>query len=125
FIIRQHASTLHWRELGAFRPCGRVDSGRVSEQEIEISDPLAGQRLTIRRIKLELDEPTEDGETEILLLTNLPADGPAQATADGPAAVPAKQVADGYGGRWTVERAFEDLAVALRGEIDTLGYPRA
>jgi hypothetical protein len=117
FLIRQHAATLHWRELGPFRPRGRTDTGRVSEQAVELSDPLTGERVPARRIRLELDEPTEDGETQILLLTNLPAEGPA--------ALSAKQVADGYRGRWKIEHAFQDLAVALRGEIDTLGYPRA
>lgn len=117
FVIRQHASTLHWRELGPFRPRGRADTGRVSEQEVEIADPLAGERLTIRRVRLELDEPTEDGETEILLLTNLPAEGEG--------AVSARQVAEAYRGRWRIEHAFHDLAVALRGEVVTLGYPRA
>jgi hypothetical protein len=117
FVIRQHASTLHWRELGPFRPCGRADTGRVSEQDVEVSDPLAGERVTVRRVRLELDEPTEDGEAEILLLTNLPADGGR--------AVSAKQVAGAYRGRWRIEHAFQDLAVALRGEVDTLGYPRA
>jgi hypothetical protein len=121
FIIRQHASTLHWRELGPFRPCGRADTGRVSEQAVEVWDPLTGERLTVRRVRLELDEPTEDGETEILLLTNLPA----ETGADGERAVSAKQVAEAYHGRWRIEHAFQDLAVALRGEVDTLGYPRA
>ena len=117
FLIRQHASTLQWRELGPWCSRGRTDSGRVSEQEVEVSESLTGERITARRIKLELDEPTEDGETEILLLTNLPGEGPK--------AVSAKQVADAYHERWKIEHAFQDLAVALRGEISTLGYPQA
>jgi hypothetical protein len=117
FLIRYHARSLKWRELGPFRPCGRTDTGRVSEQPVEVCDPLTGGLLVARRIRLELDEPTEDGETEILLLTNLPDEGPH--------AVSAKQAADGYHKRWTIERAFEELAVTLRGEVNTLGYPPA
>jgi hypothetical protein len=117
FLIRQHASTLHWRELTPWRPRGRCDTGRLSEQEVEVRDPPSGRRLTIRRVKVDLDEPTEDGDTEILLLTSLPADGPGAASA--------RQAAGAYRGRWTIEGAFQELAVALRGEIDTLGYPRA
>jgi Transposase DDE domain len=117
FLVRQHAATLHWRELGPLRPRGRTGTGRVSEQAVELTDPPTGGRIAARRVRLELDEPTADGETEVWLLTNLPADGPR--------GVSAKQVADAYRGRWTIEHAFADLAVALRGEIDTLGYPRA
>lgn len=117
FLIRQHASTLHWRELTPWRSRGRCDTGRLSEQEVEVRDPLGGRRLSIRRVKVDLDEPTEDGDEQILLLTNLPADGPGAASA--------RQAAGAYHGRWTIEGAFQELAVALRGEIDTLGYPRA
>jgi len=114
FLIRQHASTLRWRPLEEFSRCGRADSGRVSQQRIQIEDQLSGQRLEIRRVRLELDEPTTDGQTQILLLTNL-----AEQEAS------AKQVAEAYHRRWTIERAFEELAVSLRGEINTLGYPKA
>lgn len=117
FLIRYHARSLKWRELGPFRGRGRTDTGRVSEQAAEVCEPLSGRWMKVRRIRLELDEPTEDGETEILLLTNLPGDGPA--------AVSAERAADGYRGRWMIEHAFQELAVTLRGEIDTLGYPRA
>lgn len=117
FLIRQHQSTLHWRELEEFRCCGRIETGRVWQQSIEIRDPLDGWRMTIRRVKLELDEPTEDGESELFLLSNLPEQGPA--------AVSAKQIAAGYKGRWGIEQAFEELTLSLRGEIATLGYPQA
>jgi hypothetical protein len=68
----------------------------------------------VRRITIELDTPTRDGETEVHVLTNLPAE-----VAD------ALAVADLYRRRWTVEAAFGELATCLNGEIDTLGYPKA
>lgn len=117
YLIRYHDRSLKWREAGPFRGRGRTDTGRVSQQPVEICDPLSGRWMPARRVRLELDTPTEDGETEILLLTNLPDDGPG--------AVTAKQVADVYRTRWTIEHAFEELTVNLRGEINTLGYPRA
>ena len=55
-----------------------------------------------------------DGETEVHVLTNLPAE-----VAD------ALAVADLYRRRWTVEAAFGELATCLDGEIDTLGYLKA
>ena len=36
-----------------------------------------------------------------------------------------RQVARLYAKRWTIERAFQDLTVALVCEINTLGYPKA
>ena len=73
-----------------------------------------GGTMTVRRITVELDTPTRDGETEIHILTNLPAE-----VAD------ARMIADLYRRRWSVEAAFGELATCLNGEIDTLGYPKA
>jgi IS4 transposase len=117
FLIRYHDRSLQWRGLGRWRRRGRTDTGRVSEQPVEVCDPLGGRWMPARRVRLELDTPTADGETEILLLTNLP-DG-------GPDPVSAKRAAEAYRTRWTIEHAFEDLTLNLRAEIDTLGYPRA
>lgn len=117
YLIRYHARSLKWREAGPFRGCGRTDSGHVSEQTVEICDPISGRWMPARRVRLVLDKPTENGDTEVLLLTNLPDEGPGAASA--------KQVAEAYRTRWTIEHAFEELTVSLRGEINTLGYPRA
>lgn len=114
FLVRQHASTLHWQRLGERQSRGRVETGRVYEQAVRLEHPDTGESLLARRITVELDEPTRDGESVIHLLTNLPA-----AEAD------AKQVARLYKKRWTLERVFQDLTVALTCEINTLGYPRA
>jgi IS4 transposase len=113
-LVRQHASTLHWQLLGKRKSCGRIETGRVYEQAMQLEDPPSGRSLLARRITLELDQPTREGETEIHLVTTLPA-----------SEVSAKQVARLYANRWTIERAFEDLAVALHSELNTLGYPKA
>ena len=34
FVIRQHASTLHWEFVGKRRACGRIDTGKVFEHAI-------------------------------------------------------------------------------------------
>src|SRR6185437_2678998 len=67
-----------------------------------------------RRVTVELDKPTRDGEAEIHILTNLPAE-----VAD------ALAVAGLYRRRWTVEAVFGELATCLNGEVNTLGYPKA
>ena len=113
FVIRQHAATLFIEGMGERRPCGRIESGAVFEQEMRLSDGH-GQTMEVRRITVELDTPTRDGETEIHILTSLPAE-----VAD------ARAIAGLYRRRWTVEAAFGELATCLNGEIDTLGYPKA
>jgi hypothetical protein len=114
FLVRQHASTLHWELLGKRKSRGRVPTGRVYEQAVRLDDPETGERILARRITVELDQPTRDGEKVIHLLTNLPATD-----------AHAKRVADLYLERWTIERVFQDLTVALTCEINTLGYPKA
>jgi hypothetical protein len=114
FIIRQHASTLNEKELlGKRRRIGRTDSGMVYEQIMRITDPDRHKEMLVRRITVVLDKPTVDGETEIHLLTNLPR------------RFGAIRIAAGYLDRWRIENAFQELEQSLRGEINTLGYPRA
>lgn len=113
FVIRQHGATLFIESMGRRSPCGRSETGAVFEQEIRLGDGDGGT-MTARRITVVLGTPTRDGETEIHILTNLPAE-----VAD------ALVIADLYRRRWTVEAAFGELATCLNGEIDTLGYPKA
>ena len=72
FAIRQHASTLHWTFVGKRRACGRIDTGKVFEQTIRATND-AGEILILRRITVLLDQPTRDGETELHILSNVPA----------------------------------------------------
>ena len=112
FIIRQHGSTLIWKLLGKRRRVGRCATGMVYEQAVELTE---GQHtLRVRRITVELDQPTESGETEIHLLSGLPA-----------AAASAIQIAQAYRQRWTIEGAFQQLTDVLCCEVKTLGYPKA
>jgi len=112
FIIRQHASTLHWQQVGKQRRLGRVASGILYEQELLLT--YGEQTLTVRRITIKRDKPTESGETEIHILTNLPR-----------SRANARKVAEIYRGRWTIEKAFQTLTDVLRCEVETLGYPQA
>jgi hypothetical protein len=112
FIIREHRQ-VRCAAAGKLRYWGRVETGQVWEQPVALTDDQ-GNTLALRRVTLVLDEPTREGETEIVLLTNLPA-----RAADGPA------VARLYRKRWTIEGMFGEMASALHAEIDTLCYPRA
>ena len=73
-----------------------------------------GQELCCRRIVVQLDQPTRDGETYIALCTNLP-----KTEAD------SILVAQLYRSRWQVETLFQIATQTFHCEIKTLGYPRA
>jgi hypothetical protein len=70
FVIRQHEN-LRWRPLEEAVIVGRVETGVVREQPIEVEDTDTGARRRMRRIILKLDTPTDEGDTEIVLLSNL------------------------------------------------------
>jgi hypothetical protein len=112
FVIRQHGSTLTRELRGRRRRVGRIATGTVCEQAVDLH--FQEKTLSVRRITLCLDRPTGSGDTEIHILTNLPAEN-----------ATARQVAMAYGTRWTVEGAFQTLTDVLRCEVETLGYPRA
>lgn len=117
FIIRQHASTLTYRFEGRRRKIGRCETGTLYEQTLVLTDVHATEgedsERKVRRITLMLDTPTESGDREIHLLTNLPPK------------VSAKRIAETYRLRWTIEGAFQTLTDVLRCEVETLGYPQA
>lgn len=111
FVIRQHGC-LQGCLLGQRRPRGRTATGKVYEQALQLE--YAGQTRTVRRITLLLDQPTQDGDTELHILTNLPVKDAS-----------AKQVADLYRLRWTIEGRFYEVTQTLNCEPNTLGYPKA
>jgi hypothetical protein len=112
FLVRQHASTLHWEPTGRQKKVGENDSGTIYEQPA-IAEDKEGNPLRLRRITIKLNKPTRDGTTEIHLLTNLSK------------RVRAKKLTDLYLKRWTIEHAFQELATAFNAEVESLGYPKA
>jgi hypothetical protein len=120
FLGRQHAGHLRWEPLGERRYCGRVETGEVYERQVKLTDPRTGEEMTVRRITVELHEPTRDGDKEIHLLSNVP--GPKEGVVGG---IEAVQLAEAYLKRWLIEGAFFELTVNLGCEVNTLGYPGA
>jgi hypothetical protein len=112
FVIRQHGQSLRCELVGRRRKIGRIETGMVYEQWLRLL-PAQGEPWLVRRISVELDQPTRDGDTEIHILSNLPE------------SVDACQIADLYRKRWTIETAFQELESTLEGELQTLCYPRA
>jgi IS4 transposase len=114
FLVRQHQTTLRWEEATPWVANGRVSTGSVHEQTIRAHHPETGETMELRRIRLDLDQPTRDKETAIFLLTDLPRD-----SAD------ALLVCETYRRRWTLENVFQTLTEALNCEINTLADPKA
>jgi len=115
FITRQHGNMV-CQPLGPRKKQGRIDTGTVYEQPVRVCG-RNGEVLELRRIEIQLDKPTRDGDPNIAVLTNLPDSGPR--------AVSSLRVAELYRDRWSIETAFQELARDLNSEIDTLGYPKA
>jgi len=112
FIMRQHG-TLKGELLGQRLCKGNTETGKSHEQAMRITHS-SGETLTLRRITVALHKPTRDGDREIHLLTNLPV-----------RAAGARQVADLYRRRWTIETMFQELTETLNCEVKTLGRPKA
>ena len=111
FVVRQ-PGTLKGQLLGDRRPVGRSETGAVYEQDVAFE--RHGRVLRLRRVSVALDKPTRGGETEVHVLTNLPA-----GDADG------VRVAELYRQRWTIEARFYEVAQTLNCEPTTLAYPQA
>jgi hypothetical protein len=125
FLVRQHATAVHLEPLDEFVVIGRTASGEVQEQEVRVvemdghgrprhDEQGRPRQMEMRRLRVLLNEPTQDGDTEVLVLTNVPADD-----AD------ALTLSTLYLKRWTIEHGFQTMTEVLRCEINTLGYPKA
>lgn len=111
-LIRAH-DQVRFRPLEPMREIGRITTGAVDEQWVELTAANA-QSLHLRHIRLRLDKPTCDGDQTLYLFSS----------AD-PALADACTLAQLYRSRWTLEKAFLHLTTELRCELDTLAYPPA
>lgn len=112
-LFREHGAHPNPTSMGAKRKVGRVATGVVYEEPVELPATKEASALTMRRIELQLDTSTTDGDKVIRLLTTLPK------------TVKATVAAQLYRERWSIEGLFGRLEVALKSEIKTLGQPRA
>ena len=112
FITRQHEG-LPFEPVNVLRSVGRMETGHVAEQRVQVRDAQGNTHL-FRRIRVKLDQATRDGDRVLYVLTNLPL-----------RKASAKRVARLYRKRWTLETAFQHLEAYFHSEINTLGYPKA
>ncbi len=112
FVCREHKG-LKWAPCGVEKKVGKTETGALYEQWIKIVDDK-GKTRKYRRIRVNLNTETRDGEKEIVILTNLSKTG-----------ISAKIVAELYRKRWNIETMFQELEAHLHSEVNTLGYPKA
>lgn len=101
-ILRQHAN-LPFTEVAPWGPVGAT----LSEQPITIDG------RNYRRIRVNLDSPTRDGEKTLYLISDLPS------------TIPAETLATLYRKRWDIEISFQKIEKYFKSEIETLAYPKA
>src|SRR5918911_4847330 len=111
FIICQHQG-LPFEIISPLQSYDRTPTGDIAQQRVCVVDEH-GAKHVLRRVRLKLEHATRNGATLLHLLTNLPRQ------------ISAKQVAQLYRNRWTLETAFQHLEAYFHSEINTLGYPKA
>ena len=109
-VIVRHHGGVGLTPLGERRDGGRVETGPVYETRVR----YARTPWEFRLVEVELDRPTREGQRTIGVLTDV-----AEET------LSAVEVAAKYQQRRTLETAFQELAEGLRGEVETLAYPKA
>lgn len=112
FIIRYHKSLNYDAEQG-LRSSGKVETGKVLSQKVEIKDLQCHSR-TYRLVVVRLLKPTRDGDAEIAILTNIPESVAADTV-----------IAEAYRTRWRIETLFQTITANFHGEISSLAYPQA
>ena len=112
FIIRQHKS-LPFEEISPLEKIGASETGEVFEQQVQITDSN-GLTLQLRRVVIELHQPTRHGDRQVALLTHLP-----RSVAD------AETITKLYLRRWNIEGMFQVITDTFNCELNTLGYPQA
>lgn len=113
FILRQHQNT-PYKPLSEKVFIGESETGSVYEQFVEVVYKC--ESIQIRRIIVELNKATRNGDQTLCLFTNLPKDKDK---------ANALKIAYIYSKRWTIETAFQKLEKYLNSEINALGYPKA
>jgi hypothetical protein len=111
FVVRQHGNT-PYKPLKPLELIGKSTTGDLYEQPVEMTAP-SGEKIQVRRVVVKLKKPTRNGDTFIVLLTNLPRE------------IDTLIIAELYRNRWKIETAFQKLESHLNSELNTLGYPQA
>lgn len=110
FVIRHHGR-LKGELVGKRKRIGEIETGMVYEQKMRVR--RSDDAMCVRRVTVELYQPTRDGDCEIHILSNLPLK------------VDGLKIAEVYRFRWEEETAFHVLQMTLTCESSSLGHPHA
>jgi hypothetical protein len=112
FVVRWHGSSCPYEEADRLHWAPGTRQG-AQEHHARLKNPQTGDWLTVRRIVLPLAKPTRNGDTELILVTDLPD------------TVAADSLCDLYRDRWTIETHYQRLTEQLHCEPAGLNHPRA
>jgi hypothetical protein len=112
FLVRWHASSCPYQEIEPVHPAKGSTQGAM-EHRVWLQDPETQEWLEVRRIVLPLEKPTRNGDTELILVTDLPETN----TAD--------DLCEVYAQRWKIEVHYQRLTQRLNSEPPGFNYPRA
>jgi Transposase DDE domain len=108
FVIREHLG-LKWTEVTPRLEVGQNENGTIFEQQVRLDSGIC-----LRRVTIQLKQPTRHGDWQVTVLTNLPD-----------IKVTALIVANLYLQRWQIEQMFQVITDVFNCELQTLGYPKA
>lgn len=111
-VVRWHGSACPYEEVEPLPPAPGTRPG-PREHRVRLQDPNTHEWLTVRRIVLPLPLPTRNGDTELILVTDLPDTHAADT------------LCELYRGRWTIETHYQRLTEHLHCEPAGLNHPRA
>ena len=105
FVVRQHGNT-PYKPLKPLELIGKSTTGDRYEQPVEMTAP-SGEKIQARRVVVKLKKPTRNGDTFVVLSTNLPRE------------IDTLIIAELYRNRWKIETAFQKLESHLNSELNT------
>src|SRR5205823_7179141 len=106
--IRWHGSSCPFEEIEPLHHTKGTRQGAM-QQKVWLEETNTHEWLEVRRIVLPLAQPTRDGDTELILLTNLPD------------TIKADDICDAYADRWQIETHYQRLTQQLRSEERRVG----
>lgn len=112
FVVRWHGSSCPYEEIEPLHAVPHSKQGAL-EHHVWLQDPQTLEWLKVRRIVLPLAKPTRHGDTELILVSDLPDN------------VDADELCDLYRDRWKIETHYQRLTEQLHSEPDGLNHPRA
>lgn len=112
FLVRWHRSSCPYTAVEDVHDAPDSAHG-VQEQRVWLDDPCSGKRLLARRIELTLPTPTRNGDSKLVLMTDMPE------------YIHADTLCKLYRERWKIENHYQRLTQQLHCEPVGLNHPRA